>query len=81
MPYRASATLCVVRLIPLRGLSSTTLAQCAALRREAGRYWTDLVAAHQQARQQGQWLSVREMEQLGATGGPGGPYALHSQTI
>jgi putative transposase len=81
MPYRTSATRCAVRLIPLCRLSAATLAQCAALRREAGRCWTDLVADHQQARAQGRWLSVRELEQLGAAGGAGGPYALHSQTI
>jgi putative transposase len=81
MPYRTSATRCIVRLIPLRRLSAAPLAQCAALRQEAGRCWTDLVAAHQRARAQGRWLSVRELEQLGAAGGAGGPYALHSQTI
>ncbi len=76
MPYRASATRCVVRLLPLRCLCATKLAQCAAVRQEAGRCWTDLVQAHQQARQQGQWLDVRVLEQLAA-----GRYALHSQTI
>jgi putative transposase len=81
MPYRTSATLCVVRLIPLRRLSATTLTQCESLRQEAGRCWTDLVAAHQTGRAQGRWLSVRELELLGAAGGPGGPYALHCQTI
>jgi putative transposase len=81
MPYRSAATQCVVRLIPLRRLSAATLARCAALRREAGRCWTDLVVAHQAARAQGRWLTVRELEQLGAAGGPDGSSALHSQTI
>ncbi|MFI5274827.1 MAG: transposase [Ktedonobacterales bacterium] len=72
MPYRTGATQCVVRLIPLRRLSAATLAQCATLRREAGRCWTDLVAAHQAGRAEGRWLSVRDLEQLAAAGGPGG---------
>jgi len=81
MPYRTSATQCVVRLVALRRLSAPTLAQCAALRREAGRCWTDLVAAHQAGRAQGRWLSVRALEQLGAAGGASGAYALHSQGL
>src|SRR5258708_6977544 len=79
--YRASAAEWVVRLLALRRLSATMLAQCAALRREAGRCWTVLVTAHQAGRAQGCWLSVRALEQLGAAGGAGGAYALHSQTI
>src|SRR5262249_24847831 len=85
MPYRTSATQCVVRLIPLRRLSPATLAQCAALRQKAGRCWMDLVASHQQARQQaqrqGQWLGGQALEQLAASGEPAGPYALHSQPL
>ena len=56
---------------------SATLAQCQALRAEAGRLWTDLVTLHAQARAQGQWLSAGELEQ--AT--KGGQYALHSQSV
>ena len=37
MHYKQASTLCVVQLVPLRGLSSVTLAQCQALRAEAGR--------------------------------------------
>src|SRR5499427_9042897 len=77
MPYKHTSTQCVVRLVALRGLSSTTLAQCAALRQEAGRLWTALVQLHGAARAQGQWLSAGELEQ--AT--KGGQYALHSQSV
>jgi hypothetical protein len=50
MPYKQTNTPCVVRLIPLRGLAPALLAQCQALRAEAGRLWTDLVTLHAQAR-------------------------------
>ena len=60
MPYKQTATQCLVRLGALRGLSSATVAQCQALRAEAGRVWTDLVRLHTQARAQGQWLSAGE---------------------
>jgi putative transposase len=66
-----------VRLIAWRGLSPATLAQCQALRAEAGRLWTDLVTLHAQARAQGHWLSASELEQ--AT--KGGQYLLHSQSV
>jgi putative transposase len=77
MPYRQVPTQCVVRLIALRGLAVSTLAQCQTLRAEAGRLWTDLVTLHAQARAHGQWLSASELEQ--AT--KGGQYALHSQSV
>ena len=76
MPYKQTGTRCVVRLAALRGLSASTLAQCQALRLEAGRLWTDLVSLHAQARA-GQWLIAGELEQ--AT--KGGQYALHSQSV
>ncbi|HEX8033229.1 MAG TPA: hypothetical protein VF510_05245, partial [Ktedonobacterales bacterium] len=66
----------VTRLIVLRRLSKGQEAQCEALRREAGRCWSDLVTMHKTGREQGRWISVREMEQRSANG-----YALHSQTI
>ena len=37
MPYKQMATQCLVRLVALRGLSPATVAQCQALRAEAGR--------------------------------------------
>jgi putative transposase len=61
----------------LRSLSSSTLAQCQALRQEAGRLWTDLARQHTNARAHGRWLSASALEQ--AT--KGGQYALHSLTI
>ena len=73
MPYQQTATQCVVRLVALRGLSPARLAQCQAVRAEAGRLWTDLVRLHTQARAQGRWLSAGDLEQ--AT--KGGQYALH----
>ena len=63
MPYKQTSTPCVVRLIALHGLSAARLAQCQALRAEAGRLWTDLVRLHTQARVEGRWLSAGELEQ------------------
>jgi putative transposase len=87
MPYKPTATQCVVRLLALRGLSAATLAQCQTLRAEAGQLWTDLdrsgpiwtnlVTLHTQAPEHGQWRSASELER--AT--KGGRYALHSQSV
>ena len=77
MPYKQTATHCIVRLVVLRGLASATRAQCQAVRAEAGRLWTDLLTLHAQARAQGRWLGAGELEQ--AT--KGGQYALHSQSV
>src|SRR5262245_60518623 len=77
MPYKQATTHCVVRLVALHGLAPAMLAQCQAPRLQAGRLWTYLVSLHAQARAQGRWLSVGELEQ--AT--KGGQYALHSQSV
>jgi hypothetical protein len=63
MPDTRTTTHCVVRLLPVRGLSLATRAQCQALRAETGRLWTALVSVHAQARAQGQWLSASDLEQ------------------
>ncbi len=67
MPYKQTSTRCVVRLVALRDLSASTLAQCQALRQEAGCLWTDLVTLHTQARAQRQWLGAGELEQATST--------------
>ena len=59
MPYKQTNTPSVVRRIPLRGLSPVTLAQRQALRAEAGRWWTDLLTLHAQARPWGRWRKRR----------------------
>ena len=67
MPYKQTATPCVVRLVALRGLSPATRLQCQALRAEAGRWWTDLLTLHAHARLQGHWLGAGEFEQAQAS--------------
>src|SRR5262249_38183800 len=62
MPYRTARTECVVHLITLPFLPPATAAQCQALRQEAGRLWTALVALHAQARVQGTWLEAGDLE-------------------
>ncbi len=75
MGYRSSHTNCVVRTIPLRGLSTQQEALCLFLREEAGRCWTDMLKAHIESRS-GKWLSSSDLKKLFR-----GQYALHSQTI
>jgi len=77
MPYQQTAPPCVVRLVARRGLAFATLAQSQALRQEAGRLWTELVALPTPARAKGRWLSASDLEQ--AT--KGGQSALHSQSV
>ena len=75
MGYRTSGTQCVVRLLPLRKLNRQQAAQCQALRREAGRCWSDMLQAHIESRG-GKWLSSVDLGKAFK-----GQYTLHSQTI
>ena len=75
MGYRASHTNCIVRIIPLRGLSAQQEALCLFLRKEAGRCWTDMLNAHIESRS-GKWLSSVELGKMFK-----GKYTLHSQSI
>src|SRR5215470_7018189 len=77
MACKQTGTQRVVRLLAVRGISPSTLAQYQALRAEAGRLWTALVQLHAQARARGQWLSAGDLEP--AT--KGGQYALHRQSV
>ena len=75
MGYRASTTQCIVHLLPLRNLNQGQAALCAALRREAGRCWTDMLQAHLQSRG-GKWLTSVDLGKRFKR-----EYALHSQSI
>ena len=75
MGYRSKHTNCIVRVLPLRGLSAQQKALCLFLREEAGRCWTDMLNAHIQSRG-GKWLSSSDLKKIFK-----GRYALHSQTI
>ncbi|HWQ12553.1 MAG TPA: transposase [Roseiflexaceae bacterium] len=77
MGYKTSPTSCTVQLLALHALPPATLALCHALRQEAGRCWSDLVAAHRAAREQGVWLTDAELRALTK----GARYALHSQSV
>jgi len=69
-----SGTTCVVRLVPL-AVNRDQAKQCETLRQEAGRCWSDMVAAHVASRS-GQWLSANDLMHEFK-----GDYALHSQSI
>ena len=75
MGYRSTHTNCIVRILPLRGLSAQQEALCLFLREEAGRCWTDMLNAHIESRS-GKWLSSVELSKMFK-----GQYALHSQSI
>jgi putative transposase len=75
MGYRSTHTNCLVRILPLRGLSAQQEALCLFLREEAGRCWTDMLNAHIESRG-GKWLSAVDLSKIFK-----GQYALHSQTI
>lgn len=66
----------LTRLMLLRALPPRQQAQCEALRREAGRCWSALVTLHRERREQGAWLSTRDLELYAAN-----RFALHSQTL
>jgi len=75
MGYRSSHTNCIVRIVPLRGLSAEQEALCLFLREEAGRCWTDMLNAHIESRD-GKWISSSDLKKLFK-----GQYALHSDSI
>jgi putative transposase len=75
MGYRSSHTNCIVRILPLRGLSAQQEALCLFLREEAGHCWTDMLNAHIESRG-GKWLSSIDLSKVFK-----GQYALHSQTV
>ncbi len=75
MGYRSTNTNCIVRIIPLRGLSAKQEALCKSLREEAGCCWTDMLNAHIESRG-GKWLSSSDLKKMFK-----GQYALHSQTV
>jgi putative transposase len=74
MGYKTSETNCVVRLVPL-SLNRSQEIYCEALRREAGRAWTDMLKAHITSRA-GQWLTAADLMRDFK-----GRYALHSQSV
>jgi hypothetical protein len=75
MRYRSAHTNCIVRIIPLRGLSAQQEALCLFLRKEAGHCWTDMLNAHIESRS-GKWLSSNDLKEMFKR-----RYTLHSQTI
>jgi putative transposase len=75
MGYRSSHTNCIVRIIPLRGLSAQQESRCLFLREEAGRCWTDMLNAHIESRG-GKWLSSIDLSKMFK-----GQFALHSQSV
>ncbi|MDP9311554.1 MAG: transposase [Chloroflexota bacterium] len=77
MGYKTAPTSNRVHLIHLHRLSALQRAACERLRAEAGRCWTDLVAAHVANRDQGVWLKEADLKQMSK----GGMYRLHSQSV
>jgi hypothetical protein len=75
MAYREAETGCVVRIIPLHGLSKMQAELCSALRQEAGRCWTDMLHAHIASRSD-KWFNSGDLEKLTK-----GKYTLYSQTV
>jgi putative transposase len=79
MGYRKIDNICIVRLINLSSLSPKKLAECEALRREAGRCWSAMVSSHKNQRDLPApvWLKAADLEKQFK----GGQFALHSQTV
>ncbi len=77
MGYKTATTSNRVYLIHLHDLSAGQRQACERLRAEAGRCWSDLVAAHVANREQGCWLTDADLRGLTK----GGAYKLHSQTV
>ena len=75
MGYRSTLTNCIVRIIPLRGLSAQQEALCLFLREEAGRCWTAMPNVHIEGRG-GKWLSSIDLNKMFK-----GQFTLHSQTV
>lgn len=74
MGYRRSESVLTVQIVHLR-LKAEQMAQCEALRREAGRAWTAMLHAHIASRS-GAWLTETQLKAQFK-----GCFALHSQTI
>ncbi len=77
MGYKQTPTNNRVYLVHLHTLSAPQPAACTRLRSEAGRCWTELVAAHVTNREQGVWLREAELKQMSK----GNIYKLHSQSV
>ena len=75
MGYRTAHNPCIVRIVPLKGLSPSQQELCFFLRSEAGRCWTEMLQAHIKSRA-GKWLGSEELGKRFKGG-----YALHSQTV
>lgn len=74
MAHRLSETSCKVDIIRL-SLNKSQVRQCLALRQEAGRCYSEMLAAHVASRSD-KWLSVGELKSLSKN-----QYAIHSQSV
>jgi len=64
MGYQRAATTCTVHLVAYRNLNAATATLCQSLRQEAGRCWSDLVAAHFAGREAGTWLTDADLRAI-----------------
>ena len=74
MAHRLSETSCKVDIIRL-SLNKSQVKQCLSLRQEAGRCYSEMLAAHVASRSD-KWLSVGELKTISKK-----QYAIHSQSI